>query len=251
MEVAERNLEGKVALVTGGAIRIGRALVLALASRGAAVAVHYGSSGEAAAETVAAIRDLGVEAEAFRSDLGDISASVGIIPVVAKRFGRLDILVNSAAVYQVAGIHDTTESLWDGHFAVNLKAPFFLAQAFARLVGEKQKGHIVNIADWRGVRPDPRSIAYSLTKAGIVAMTKGLAQELAPNVRVNAIAPGAILPPPGRDEAYLEETAKRSLLQTCGSTEDLAQALLYLIDAKYVTGQVLFVDGGEHLGRFL
>jgi pteridine reductase len=237
-----------VALVTGGAVRIGRALALALAGRGAAVAVHYGTSAAAAAETVAAIRDSGGSAESFQADLRDFSLAERLIEQAAKRLGRLDILVNSAALFETKGFIDTTEQIWDEQFAVNLKAPFFLSRAFARQVGSGRPGQIVNIADWRAIRPDPRSIAYSMTKAGIVAMTSGLAVALAPNIRVNAIAPGSILPPPGRDESYLEEIGRRTPLQRHGSTVELARALLYLVTAEYVTGQVLFVDGGEHLG---
>ena len=243
-----KELEGMVALVTGGAVRIGSALALALARRGAAVAVHYGNSAAAAAETVAAILDSGGRAAAIHSDLRDISRLDGIIERAAEQLGRLDILVNSAAVYGPADLIETTEPLWNEHFSINLKAPFFLSRAFARHVGSGRPGQIVNIADWRAIRPDPQSIAYSLTKAGIVAMTKGLALALAPNIRVNAIAPGSILPPPGRDEAYLEDVGRRTPLRMHGSTDDLARALLYLVTAKFVTGQVLFVDGGEHLG---
>ena len=237
-----------VALVTGGAVRIGRALALALAGRGARVAIHYGHSDEAAAETVAAIRELGGDAAAFAADLRDLARMEELVDRVAERFGRVDILVNSAAAFVPAGFADSTEPLWDEHFAVNLKAPFFLSQAFARHVGVERPGQIINIADWRAIRPDPRCLAYSLTKAGIVAMTQGLAVALAPNIRVNAIAPGAILPPPDRDGTYLEELGKRLPLRRHGSPDEVAAALLYLATAEFVTGQVLFVDGGEHLG---
>jgi pteridine reductase len=243
-----KELQGTVALVTGGAVRIGRALALALAGRGAAVAVHYGNSAAAAAETVAAIQDLGGRAAAFQAELSDISRVDGLIERAAEQLGRVDILVNSAAVYTPAEFVEATETLWDDQFTINLKAPFFLSRAFARHVGSGRPGQIISIADWRAIRPDPQSIAYSLTKAGIVAMTKGLALALAPNIRVNAIAPGSILPPPGRDEAYLAEIGRRTPLRTHGSTDDLARALLYLVTAEFVTGQVLFVDGGEHLG---
>ena len=242
------NLKGRVALVTGGAVRIGRALALALARQGASVVVHYGSSSEEAAETVAAIRGRGGAAEAFQSDLRDLSKTVGIIELAAECFGTPDILVNSAAVYNIAELADTTESQWDEHFSVNLKAPFFLARAFATHLGRERAGQIVNIADWRGVRPDPRCMVYSLTKAGIISMTEGLALALAPNIRVNAIAPGAILPPPGRDEEYLKVTARHAPLGKAGSSDQVVDALLYLVTAESVTGQVLFVDGGEHLG---
>jgi pteridine reductase len=242
-----KELEGMVALVTGGAVRIGRALALALAGRGAAVAVHYGNSAAAAAKTVATIQDSGGRAESFQADLHDISLADRLIEQAANRLGRVDILVNSAAVFETKGFIDTTEPIWDEQFTVNLKAPFFLSRAFARQAGNGRPGQIINVADWRAIRPDPQSIAYSLTKAGIVAMTKGLAMALAPNIRVNAIAPGSILPPPGRDESYLQEIARRTPLQRHGSTEELAKALLYLVTAEFVTGQVLFVDGGEHL----
>lgn len=241
------NLDGMVALVTGGALRIGRALALALAGRGARVAIHYGNSAEAARKTVTAIQALGTEAAAFQADLRDHSLTEELVDRVAEHFGKVDLLVNSAAAFAPAGLADTTETLWDEQFAVNLKAPFFLARAFARHVGTNRPGQIVNIADWRALRPDPDFLAYSLTKAGIVAMTKGLAVALAPNIRVNAIAPGAILPPHDRDEAYLAEIGKRTPLKRHGSPDEVAAALLYLVTAGFVTGQVIFVDGGEHL----
>jgi pteridine reductase len=241
-------LAGKVALVTGGGVRIGRALALALASAGARVALHFGRSAAEAAATVEAIGELGSEAAAFPADLRDLSRVEGLIAAAAERFGRIDLLVNSAAVFAPGGVPDTTEPLWDEHFAVNLKAPFFLSRAFARHVGTERSGQIVNIADWRGAHPDPGYLAYSLTKAGLIAMTRTLGLALAPNIRVNAIAPGAILPPPGRDKSYLEGLGKRLPLQRHGTPDEVAGALIYLATAEFVTGQVIFVDGGEHLG---
>jgi pteridine reductase len=241
-------LEGTVALVTGGAVRIGRALALALAGQGARVAIHYGKSVEAAAMTLADIQNIGGNAAAFSADLSNLSQIEELVEKVSKRFGSLDLLVNSAATFAPTSFADTTEPLWDLHFAVNLKAPFFLSRAFARHVGTDRSGQIVNIADWRALRPDPECLAYSLTKAGIVAMTKGLALALAPNIRVNSIAPGAILPPHDRDEAYLEELAKRTPLKRHGSPEEVVKAMLYLVTAEFVTGQIIFVDGGKHLG---
>ena len=198
--------------------------------------------------TVADIQDIGESAAAFSTDLRDLSQLDELVEQILKRFGRLDLLVNSAATFAPTGFADTTELIWDLQFAVNLKAPFFLSRAFARHVGADRSGQIVNIADWRAVRPDPDSLAYSLTKAGIVAMTKGLALALAPNIRVNAIAPGAILPPRDRGEAYLEELGKQTPLKRHGSPEEVVKAMLYLVSAEFVTGQIIFVDGGEHLG---
>lgn len=247
--VAEMKLAGKVALVTGGGVRVGRSLALALARNGARVALHYGRSADAAEETAATIRQEGGDAATFPADLRDFSQAEALVGGAAAHFGRLDILVNSAAVFIPGGLDDTTESHWDEQFTVNLKAPFYLARAFARHVGKERSGQIINIADWRAVSPDPRYLAYSLTKAGIVTLTKSLAVGLAPNIRVNAIAPGAILPPPGQDEGYLEKLGERIPLRRHGSTDDVAAALIYLATAEFVTGQLLFVDGGEHLGR--
>jgi pteridine reductase len=247
-EAHGKKLDGTVALVTGGAVRIGRALALALAGQGARVAIHYGNSAEAAVMAVAAIHDLGGEAVAFQADFRNISETEGLVDRVAQSLGRVDILVNSAAIFAPGDFNDISEPDWNEQFAVNLKAPFFLARSFSCHVGKERTGQIVNIADWRAVRPDPRCLAYSLTKAGIVAMTRGLALTLAPNIRVNAIAPGAILPPPGRDGTYLEQLGKRIPLQRHGSPGEVATALLYLATAQFVTGQVIFVDGGEHLG---
>lgn len=198
--------------------------------------------------TVAEIQNIGGSAAAFTADLRNLSQLDELVEQVSKRFGSVDLLVNSAATFAPTGFADTTEPLWDLQFAVNLKAPFFLSRAFAQHVGTDRPGQIINIADWRAVRPDPDSLAYSLTKAGIVAMTKGLALALAPNIRVNSIAPGAILPPLDRDEAYLDEMGKRTPLKRHGSPDEVVKAMLYLVTAEFVTGQIIFVDGGEHLG---
>jgi pteridine reductase len=190
---------------------------------------------------------MGGEAEPFEADLRDAAQAAGLVERTAEHFGRVDILVNSAAIFGTGDLADATEAIWDEQIAINLKAPFFLSRAFASHVGKERAGVIVNIADWRAVRPGPAHIPYTLTKAGVVAMTESLALALAPNIRVNAIAPGAILPPPGESEEYLERLAERIPLKRHGGAEDVARALLYLIEAEFVTGQVLFVDGGERL----
>jgi pteridine reductase len=241
------ELKGKVALVTGGAIRVGKALALALAEQGVKIALHYGRSLEAAEETAAAIQGAGSEATLLTADLSESGAAVDLIERAHDRFGRLDILVNSAAIFLPGGIGDTTERDWDQQFAINLKSPFFLAQAFAIRHQPGEPGLIVNIADWRAFRPGPDYLAYTLTKAGIVTMTRSLASALAPQIRVNAIAPGAILPPPGKDDNYLKRLAEKIPLARSGSPKELAKGLLYLAEADFVTGEVLFIDGGEHL----
>jgi len=242
------DLTGKVALVTGGAVRLGKAIALGLAERGVDVAITYNSSAGPADQTVAEIETLGQHSVAFRANFADDTGHAGLVAGVAAELGRMDVLVNSAAVFQHGNWDDTTVENWDRHFAVNLKAPFFLSQAFAQYIqAASGRGHIVNIADWRGVRPGKDHIAYTLTKAGLVAMTKSLALALAPEIQVNAIAPGLILPPPGADEAFLRRKAQGIPAKRFGSPEEIVKAVLYLLDANFVTGDLVNVTGGEHL----
>ncbi len=241
------ELEGRVALVTGSAVRLGKALALALAREGVRLAIHYNASAGPAEETVAEIEALGSQARAVQADLSQATQAASLVEGAARHFGRVDILVNSAAIFEPADLAHTGEVAWDRHFAINLKAPFFLSQAFAAHVGLERQAQIVNIADWRGRRPDPAYLAYSLTKAGVISLTTALALALAPNIRVNAIAPGAILPPPGKDRAYLDQLAQAIPLQRAGSPDDVARALIYLLRSDFVTGETLFVTGGEQL----
>ena len=241
------KLEGKTAVVTGGAVRLGQALALALAGRGARLVIHYGSSADQARETVARIQALGGEAVAIQADLRHVDQAQALIARAADHFGPLDVLVNSAAIFNPGSVADTTEANWDEHMAINLKAPFFLSQAFAAHVGRERHAHIVNIADWRAARPTANYMAYTLTKAALVTMTHSLALALAPNIQVNAIAPGAILPPPGQDESYLDRLAQKIPMRRAGSPADVAQAMLFLLESDFVTGDVIPVTGGEHL----
>ncbi len=240
------NLQGRTALVTGGAVRLGRALVLGLAEKGVRVAFTYHRSREAAAETLQQIAALGMEGYALACDLSQPEAPQQIMAQVTAGFGRPDILINSAAIFEPGDWESTDEANWERHFAINLKAPFFLSQAFARLDPHREAA-IVNIADWRGVRPGTDHVAYTLTKAGLIAMTRSLAQALAPTIRVNAIAPGMILPPPGKDASYLLAKSTGIPLQRIGSPQDIVRAMLYLLEADFVTGELLFVTGGEEL----
>jgi pteridine reductase len=211
------------------------------------VALHYGRSRDSAEETVAAIKALGSDAVAIQADLSLSGSASGVIGRAVDRFGGVDILVNSAAIFKPGDLTDTTEALWDEHFSINLRAPFFLCQAFAARSGGERKGHIVNISDWRGIRPGPHHLAYTLTKSAIVTMTRSLALALAPHIQVNAIAPGAILPPPGEGREYLERLAERIPLRRPGAPEDVARTLLFLLDSDFITGEVICVTGGEQL----
>jgi pteridine reductase len=237
----------KVAIVTGGAVRLGKALALALAEHGARVVIHYGSSAGPAQATVRQIQAMGSDALAVQADLSQPSQTGSIVEHAAAHFGQVDVLVNSAAVFEPGNWDDTTEANWDRHFAINLKSPFFLSQAFAVHVGRERAGHIVNITDWRAARPDIEHVAYTQTKAALISMTMTLAVALAPNIQVNAIAPGLILPPPGEDQSYLERRASKIPAQRVGSPEGVARALIFLLRSDFVTGELIFGTGGQHL----
>jgi pteridine reductase len=241
------EMDGKVAIVTGGAVRLGKALALALAQQGVRLAIHYGSSAGPAETVVSEIKAMGSDATAIQADLSVPGEAGFIVGRAAAHFGRVDILVNSAAIFEPGNWDDTTEANWDRHFAINLKSPFFLSQAFAAQVGRERAGHIVNIADWRGVRPGTDHVAYTLTKAAVIAMTKSMALALAPNIQVNAIAPGLILPPPSQDQSYLERKADQIPVQRVGSPKEITDTLIYLLRSDFVTGDLIFVTGGEHL----
>jgi len=244
----QADLQGKVAVVTGGAVRVGKAITLALAEAGCNIFVHYGRSSAPAAQTRAEAERCGVEVETYGADLSDASAVLGVIPAVLNRFGRVDILVNNAAVFPNEGLTDTDIDSWEQQFAINLRAPFFLCQAFEKALGDEAQGGIVNVLDARIFRPAGDHIAYRLTKSGLLTMTESLAQALAPRIRVNAVALGAILPPPGEDEAALDRLASaRVPLRRSGSVDFVAANVLHLLTQPFLTGVTIRLDGGEFL----
>ena len=237
------------ALVTGGARRVGRALALGLAGRGHDVVIHYNRSGEAAQRTVAEIRDRGVDAFSIRADLGDVAALSTIVQGARERFPHLGLLVNSASAYQHAAIMESEPELFDEQFAVNLRAPFFLTRAFARVC---ERGQVVNILDNKIHFNQFQYAAYLLSKKALAEFTRMAAMELAPDIRVNGIAPGVTLPAETRTRDYLDWRIEGIPLKEQGSTDNLLQALFYLQENRFVTGQILVVDGGEsmlHVGR--
>jgi pteridine reductase len=241
------KLEGKVAIVTGAAVRLGRAQALALAECGVHLVIHYNASSAPAQEVVSQIQEIGSQSIAVQADLSHPVEAQSIVKKATDRFGQVDILVNSASIFEPGRWDDTSDENWDRHFDINLKSPFFLTQAFAKQIGPQRRGHVVNLADWRAVSPGTDHFAYTLTKAALVAMTKSLAQALAPQIQVNAIAPGLILPPPGQGPEYLDRYAPLIPLQRTGSADEIAQALLFLLRSDFVTGELLYVTGGEHL----
>jgi pteridine reductase len=239
-----RQLEGGVALVTGGARRLGRAFVEALAADGMRIAVHYGHSAAAADEVVAGLRARGGDAIALGGDLTDAEVARALPQRVVDHFGRLDVLVNSAAVMERLPVADTTVAQWDAILDLNLRAPFLLAQQAAphlRATG----GTIINIADLGGLEPWRNYAAHSVSKAGVVMLTRVLALALAPEITVNAIAPGTVLVPEDYDDerrAFLSETTPLGRL---GTPEDAVEALRYLVRQTFVTGETVVVDGGR------
>jgi pteridine reductase len=238
-------LAGRRALVTGGAVRLGRALSLALAGWGLDVAVHYFSSEGPAFETAAECRALGVRAHAVGGDLGRAEECRRVVAEAEEELGGIDVLVCSAANFIASRFERLTEDDVDAVLSVNLKGPIFCAQAVAPGMRARGFGRIVNLADVAGLEPWPHFLAHGVAKAGVVMLTRALAQELAPEITVNAIAPGTVLMPEGSTPEQVRRSAEKAVLQRVGSPDDVAGALAYLLEADYVTGHTLVVDGGR------
>lgn len=237
------KLQDRIALVTGGAHRVGRALALALARAGCDVAVHYNTSGDEADRTVRDIEALGRRAFPIQADLADPDTATPLIEETVLALGALDLLVNSASIFERAPVSEIDAAAWDRVQAINVRAPFLLSRAAAPHLARRH-GSIVNITDLSAMQAWPSYAHHAVSKAGLTHLTRVLARALAPEVRVNAIAPGTVLPP---DDADVEEGAYRRLLDVEGSPEDVERALLYLATSPFVTGQVLVVDGGRML----
>lgn len=242
------KLDGRVALVTGAGRRVGRALAVGLGRERMRVAVHYNNSIDGANETKAAIEQAGGRATVFKADLTLASGPAELAESVAAKLGSLAVLVNSAAVMERTPFGEVTADAWNAMFALNLRAPFLLSQATAPLL-RQEHGAIVNIADLAAFESWPAYIPHSISKAGIVKMTSSLAKVLAPEVRVNAIAPGTVLLPEGWEEESAERLNSTTPLHRLGDPEDVVGAMLYLLKADYVTGETLIVDGGRNIRK--
>lgn len=238
------ELAGRSALVTGAGRRLGQAIAIALGARGMHVAVHYHASEHGAQETATAIRDAGGTASLVAADLRDAAAAQALVASAVAAGGALDVLVNSAAEMVRTPVGSVTADEWDALFALNLRAPFFLSQAAAPHLASV-KGAIVNIADIAADETWPGYVPYSLTKSGLVHMTRALARVLAPTVRVNAVAPGAVQLPDDWDDAAAARLMETTPLGRLGTPDDVVGAVLYLLGADYVTGQTIAVDGGR------
>jgi pteridine reductase len=241
------ELAGRVALVTGAGQRLGAEFAQALAGRGMALALHYNRSAEGAEALRDAIRHAGGRADVFQADLTDAEAAQQLAPRAAAALGGLDVLVNSAAVMYHIPFESTSIEQYDEVLDLNLRSPFFVAQGAAPMLRQAH-GRIVNIADLGGLEPWPGYAAHSVAKAGVVMLTKVLARALAPDVNVNAIAPGTVLVPDSYTEAERARLADNTPLKRLGTPGDAVNALLYLLEGgDFVTGDILVVDGGRLL----
>lgn len=239
------EIKGKVAIVTGAARRVGQVVALALAEKGAHVAFTYRT--RPWQETLEGIQAHGVEGMALYLDVLDPKGPAACMEGVIDRFGRVDILVNNASVWQSAPFLEVTREQWETSLAINLTGPFLCSQAAARHMLRQQSGVILNITDLSAYQTWPRFADHSASKAGLVALTRVMAAELAPHVRVNAIAPGTVLLPDNATEAKVQWAEQNSLLKRVGTPEDVAKTVLFLVDMDFVTGAVYLVDGGRAL----
>jgi NAD(P)-dependent dehydrogenase (short-subunit alcohol dehydrogenase family) len=238
-------LNKKLILITGAAKRIGRTLALSCAQAGADIIIHYGHSRDAAVETQKQINSFEQQSWIMPADLSRPEEISDLILKVSK-IGSLYALVNSASLFDVLSFKDTRLSDWEKHMAVNLTAPFLLSQGFAKHLEKDKIGRIVNILDWRAFRPGADHFPYTISKAGLLALTKSLAVALAPNITVNGLALGAILPP--EDQPVRSDILKFVPASRWGSLQEIGEALIFLLTGPtYLTGEVINLDGGRHL----
>lgn len=242
------DLKNKFALITGSARRVGKVIALELARQGMHIVIHHRQSEQEADETAAEIRALGVDVQVAKADLSQPVEVQRMFQEIRERFGRLDVLVNSAANFNTGSILDLTLEQWNDSLNVNLTAPFLCSQQAARLMRESGSGgSIINIADMSAFKAWKTYPAHSVSKAGLVSLTKVLALSLAPDIRVNAIAPGPVLRDEGNSPEKWLQIGQHLPLSRTGQAEDVAQAVVFLATQPFITGEVLRVDGGEHL----
>ncbi len=244
----ETKLSGKNALVTGGGKRLGRETALTLARAGVNLAVHFNRSGEPAEEVAREARKMDVRAFPIQADLGDADAAKGLFEQAWKNLNGIDLLVNNASIFPAGRLDGMTLPELHRNLGVNAWVPFDLARAFWRRIrGTDLRGSVVNMLDTRLVGGDLAHAPYHLSKAMLGELTTLTALEFAPELQVNGVAPGAVLPPEELDEKYLDGLTRELPLQRRGHPKDIAEAVVYLLGAEFVTGQVIFVDGGRHI----
>jgi pteridine reductase len=242
------NLQGKVALVTGAGKRVGQAIALALAERGAALAIHYRSSQAGAEEAAARIIGQRGRAQIFSAELECVEEIERMVASVIEAFGRLDVLVNSASVFYRKPLEELTERDWDLNLDTNLKAPFFLSKFAGATMRRQGAGKIINIGDWAGIRPYNNYLPYTVSKSALIGLTRALAKALAPEVQVNCVALGPVMPPDEYGPEEIERLRLATLTKTMGSPEDVARAVLFFCEGTdFATGSTLMLDGGRLL----
>lgn len=231
-------------LITGGAVRLGRELALGLAKHGYSIALHYHSHTNEAADLIQTIQDLGVKCQGFAYDLADPIGAGALIDDVKSKMPNLQIVINNAAIIKQGALLDTKPEDYDALFALNLKAPFFITQAFAR---QCKEGQVINILDTYITKKRTPYFSYLITKKALAAFTEMAAFELAPTIRVNAICPGLVIPANAKDKEFHERKQHQLPLQVLPVPANIVQAAVMLLNASFLTGHTLFVDGGEHL----
>ena len=245
--LSHRENERRVALVTGGARRIGREIALELASQGWDVAVHYRGSAADAADTVARLRQIGARAEAFAADLADEAACEALVPAVAEHFGALHAVVNNASLFELDDVASFSFAAMERAWRANTAPAIMLARALHRSLGKSGSGVVVNLLDQKLWNPNPDYLSYTLSKAALQAATTMLAQALAPSVRVCGVAPGVTMLSGTMDAAEFSAAHRMTPLQRASTPQDVACAVRFLLDAPAITGTTLLVDGGQHL----
>jgi pteridine reductase len=246
MPIHDSTQKTQAALVTGSAIRLGKHIALALAQSGFDIALHYHSSEQEAQNTATEIKKQGVKCHLFQSDLTQTEQMKSLMAQVLEIFPHLNVLVNSASAYTQAPITTTTQEIFDLQFALNLRAPFFLTQAYAELCG---KGNIINIIDNKMAFNQYQYAAYLLSKKALLEFTKLAALEFSPNIRVNGVAPGVVLPATSRSEEYIEWRKQGIPLKMKGEVQHITQAIKSILGNDFMTGQILCIDGGESLAH--
>ena len=242
------ELDGKVAIVTGGAVRLGRAIVLALARKGCNIVLHYGRSEDDAQTAAEDVEALGARVLLHQANLTDAAEARELVRAGREHFGCLDVLVNNAAIFLDSDFASTDLEDWSVQFRVNLRAPFLLSQEFAAGVPADGDASIINVLDARISRPEPDHFAYRLSKGALATMTEILAIDLAPRIRVNAVAPGAILPGPGKSDADLNRLARDHVpLARAGNPNGVVASVIHLLEQDFLTGVTIPVDGGQFL----
>ncbi len=244
MDGSSVSLSGKTALITGAAKRIGRAMALSLAQNGVRIVVHYSRSEEEAAVLCKEIEGFGVSAWGVKGDLVDPGQTETVFKEAVERAGAVDILINNASVFDVETIWQMTDESLCRNMRIHTMAALILSKGLA---GQARPGHIINLLDTRVVSYDKDHAAYHLSKRSLLTLTRILALELAPKIAVNAVAPGLILPSALQDESYLEKLAPTTPLQRHGSPADVVDAVLFLLRSRFITGQIIYVDGGYHM----